>query len=727
MSIVAHAQPMREITSTYVRAEVKQVKTSDELTIDGEFNEKAWETAASLNDFFLKFPTDKGKPARQTRVKVLYNDKFIYFAVHCLDSTEAYIQSLKRDIGHDGNDGIAIVLDPMNQKANGFWFVLNAYNAQTEGLLNGQAQVDMSWDNKWFSATKRDKTGWRAEIAIPFKTLRYQAGNNEWGINLVRIDTKSNEYSVWSRVPVNFKSYDIGYAGKMVFNDPPKGSSSNVSVIPYVIGGLDKDNEANTPLQKKLNAGFDAKIAMGSSMNLDLTVNPDFSQVEVDRQVTNLTRFNIFFPERRTFFLENADLFADYGYDGTRPFYSRRIGVDNDGNTVPIYGGARLTGNIGSRTRIGVMNMQTGRKDDFASQNYTAVSVKHRVQDRSTVNAYFLNRQGFMTEAEKGQDPLAAFGRNAGLEYNFISKTGKWSAWNSWNFSMKPNTVGDNLFVSTGAQYAARYWTVMQDFTTVGTNYYTDMGFMQRIENYDASRDTVVRLGYKHSFTSIERKWFPDKGFIAQQNLQFENYVVLNPDNSFNEMNQNLAFVAVLRNTSSVNIQLNNNGVNLLFPISFTGGKPLPAAWYGYQGAQLTYSSDFRKPFSFTVGGGYGGFYNGTNRSATAAIVYRNQPHVNIGLRGTYNNLKFPGDYGSTNLLLIAPQVEVNFSTSIFWTTFIQYNSQRNNININSRFQWRFRPMSDIFLVYTDNYFTDPLMKNRSRGVVLKLNYWLNI
>lgn len=709
------------------RATIQLKKVSVAITVDGYLNEPDWLELPESGDFALKFPTDQGQPRRQTQVKVLYDEKFVYFAITCKDSSKAFIQSLKRDIGHDGSDGVAIVLDPLNQKSNGFWFVVNAYNAQSEGLLNANADLDMSWDNKWFSATRQFEGGWLAEIAIPFKTLRYKPDNDKWGVNFVRIDTKSNEYSVWSRVPVNFKSYDMGYTGVLHFSTAPPATSGNASLIPYVIGGLNSDKDAGIPVTGKFNAGFDAKLAVNSSLNLDFTVNPDFSQVEVDRQVTNLTRFNIFFPERRTFFLENADLFADYGYEDSRPFYSRRIGVDEDNNTVPILGGARLTGNLGEKTRIGILDIQTGRRGDFASQNYAAFSVKQRVQKRSSLNAYFLNRQAFTTDAENKADPLSQYGRNAGVEYNFLSESGTWSAWNAWHFSFKPQTRGDNIFFSTGARYDARQFMIVQDFSQVGTNYYTDMGFMQRIENYDALLDTVIRLGYKHSYTEAEYRWFPEKGAINRHILNAENYVVLNPDNSFNEWNTALGYEMSFRNTSSINAQVNHNVVNLLFPISFTDGVPLPVGYYRYSNAELSYVSDFRKALTVQFGLGFGGFYNGTNQSITAGLNFRKLPHVNIALNCTYNSLRFPDGYGSTNLLLVAPQIEINFTTSIFWTTFIQYNNQRNNLNINSRFQWRFRPMSDLFIVYTDNYYTDPLMKNRSRGVVLKLNYWLNL
>lgn len=372
------------------------------IKIDGVLDEASWQDAETSTPFWRKFPSDHVKPKKQTEVRITYNDQFIYFGFIVHDSGNPVIQSLKRDGGHELNDAVGIILDPMNQRTSGFFFVVNAYNAQTDDQLNGTSnQLTLSWDNKWYSATKRYNDKWIAEIAIPFKTIRYSADKLIWGINFLRSDLKTNEYSTWTEMPVNFRAFDLGYTGSLNWDAPPPAAGTNMAFIPYITGGLDDNKEENQPAKATGNAGFDAKVALSSALNLDLTVNPDFSQIEVDQQVTNLTRYSIFFPERRTFFLENADLFSDYGIPPIRPFYSRRIGLDNDGNRIPILFGARLSGNISNRTRIGIMNMQTGRKNGFAGQNYSAVSVNQGIFKRSVIRGYFLNQESFLTEAEK--------------------------------------------------------------------------------------------------------------------------------------------------------------------------------------------------------------------------------------------------------------------------------------------------------------------------------------
>jgi len=705
-------------------------RINETITVDGALNEAIWKTAEKAGDFFMKYPNDKDDPTRQTEAQVAYDDKFLYVAFTCYDTSKIIIQSLKRDIGHVDNDGVGIILDPMNLHTTGFIFMVNAFNAQSDEQLSlsQDNEIQWNWNSKWFSATKREKDHWTAEMAIPFKTLRYPSDHKLWGINFIRVDMKKNQYSVWTHVPVNFRIYNLGYTGSMHWDSLPPVAKNNMVVIPYVTGAAEVDKENNAKLGFKGNAGLDAKFALNSKLNLDLTLNPDFSQVEVDQQMTNLTRFDLFFPERRNFFLENSDVFSEYGIPSfMTPFYSRRIGVDNDGNRVPIIGGARLTGGVSPTTRIGIMDIQTAARGDFAAQNYSALSVNQNVFGRSVVKGYFFNRQGFQSESQKAVDPLGAWGRNAGTTFDYISRTGKWNAWGAYHQSFKPGIRSDDKFLETGFGYTGNRFSNIVDLVHMGTNYYTDMGYVQRIENYDAARDTSIRVGFNHIFDNATMKWFPKNGPVSRHTVSLESYTVFNPDWTFNESNNVLKYKLEMKNTVMFNLTLLNDQVNLLYPISFTGGKPLPATHYGYTYGTVEFFTDSRKSLSGMIGGNFGSFYNGTIRSIKGGLIIRSRPHVNIGIMGEYDLLSFPAEYGKTELLLISPKIEINFTTTLSWTTFLQYNTQANNFNINSRFQYRFRPMSDIYLVYTDNYFTDPFMRNKNRSLVFKMNYWLNL
>jgi hypothetical protein len=640
------------------------------------------------------------------------------------------VQTLKRDNSIYESDALSIAIDPVNQRTNGFLFSINPYNVQTEDLVGAgsDGELNFSWDNKWYSATKRYDTCWTAEIAIPFSTLRYKAGQQVWGVNFLRSDLKNNQYSSWTHMPTNFNFYDFGYSGALVWEEPPPPPGSNISFIPYVTGSIQSDPSSSDPLTGKFNGGFDGKVAITSSLNLDLTVNPDFSQVEVDQQVTNLTRFNIFFPERRTFFLENADLFSGYGIPPIRPFYSRRIGLDPDGRQIPIIGGVRLSGNIDKKTRIGLMNMQTLARDGFAAQNYTAASFNTRVQARSLIKGYFLNRQAFFGDG-KPADPQDAFGRNLGLEYNFSDKAGRWNAWGGFHKSFKKSLSDRDIYFSLGSMYASKSFEAVIDYSDVGENFHTDMGFVNRIENYDALSDTIIRKGFRQTYNSLEYRIFPEGGKFIQHRINLTNFTVWNRDFSLNETSHSLRLESIMKNTSNIGATLDYFYNNLPYHTDFTGGAypPLPPGNYSYMQGNVEYSSDSRKRFIFESGLRYGGFYNGTLLQASAGVTWRAQPWGNFSLRLENARIGLPTPYGSTSLLLIAPRVEINFSNNLFWTTFLQFNNQNNNFNVNSRLQWRYKPMSDIFLVYSDNYFTDPFLKNKNRALVFKMNFWLNL
>ena len=710
--------------------QVKIGKSKSPIKIDGILDESGWADAEEAKDFHMKWPNDIGRPTRNTFVKITHDDHFIYFGIKAIDTNYYIAQTLKRDQGIYESDAISIAIDPVNQRTNGFLFSITPYNVQTEELVNVGApseELSFSWDNKWFSATSRHPTYWIAEIAIPFHTLRFNEGHDKWGLNILRSDLKTNEYSCWTDMPLNFDFYDFGYSGSILWDKAPVSPGTNASIIPYITSSASSNKELANPTTAKFNAGFDAKLSLTPSLNLDLTVNPDFSQVEVDRQVTNLTRFDIFFPERRTFFLENSDLFSSYGIPPIRPFYSRTIGLDKNANPIPILAGARVSGNLTKKTRVGFMNMHTKLTDDFDAQNYTAVSFNQQVQARSSVKGYFLNRQSIADKNSTLKDPGDNFGRNAGLEYKFIDKAGKWNAWTGFHRSFKPNINTPEYYGNVGGGYASKHLNVIVDAGKITDKYYADMGFVNRVDNYDALLDTVYRRGFFLIYNQSSYTFFPKKGPFNQLMVSLENDAILNLDGSQNERNHDLELRFFLKNTSNLVLHFHKNVNNLLYNTSFTDGKPIPPGKYSANVYGLTYNTDSRKKFFFETNIEAGQFFNGNIFRYELSANFRIQPWANFTMSLQQANLSFPGVYGKNNLFLIAPRIEINFSNNLFWTTFLQYNNQRNNFNINSRLQWRYKPMSDLFLVYSDNYFTDPFMKNKSRAIVFKLNYWLNL
>ena len=331
----------------------------------------------------------------------------------------------------------------MNQASNGFSFSLNPEGVQSESLVGGQIgrrdngspnNVNPAWDNKWFAEVQTYPDRWTIEIAIPFKSLRFKAETKVWGINFVRGEPKTNSFHTWTPVPVQFYGIDLGYTGALVWDQAPQKVRNNISLIPYALGSVSRDFENNEPNDFDGSVGTDAKVAITSSLNLDITVNPDFSQVEVDRQVTNLTRFNVRFPERRLFFLENDDIFSNFGIPPMRPFFSRRIGLDEGANPIPILYGLRLSGNLNDEWRIGLMNLQTRPSAEVNAHNYSALAFHRRIWSRSVFKGYLHNTMGMNEEGLVQQD----FNRNAGLEFDYLSSDGKWQALSGIGYSFQP-------------------------------------------------------------------------------------------------------------------------------------------------------------------------------------------------------------------------------------------------------------------------------------------------
>lgn len=493
-----------------------------------------------------------------------------------------------------------------------------------------------------------------------------------------------------------------------------------MSLIPYALGSTYKDNEeGDSERENDFQAGLDGKVAVTSSLNFDFTINPNFSQVEVDEQVTNLTLFNIRLPERRLFFLENDDIFADFGIPPMRPFFSRKIGLDDDGNAIPILYGARLSGNVNDKLRMGLMNLQTQKTDEFLAQNYTAFAFHQQVLKRSVVKGYVHNRSSFSS-------PVEDYNRNVGAEFQYRSEDGRTLAFGGGGKSFSPGITSQEYFYNLGAGYDNRNISVYTNLSGVGTNYIADMGFISGQEYYDAERDTVIRVGYNHWYTRASYTFYSDNSKIISHVISGR--YILDVDTALELLNSEAEISYELNqvNTSKIQISYSNAHINLLFPFSFIDEEPLAAGIYANNLGEISYDTDQRRRFILKAGLMYGTFYGGHRTRYLIGLKYRAQPWGNFSLNFEQNDLKFPDSYGHEKLTLLSPRIEINFSKALFWTTFIQYNTQQDNFNINSRLQWRFLPMSDVYLVYTDNYAVE-FWGPKNRGLVLKVNYWLNL
>ncbi|MEL6717130.1 MAG: DUF5916 domain-containing protein [Bacteroidota bacterium] len=599
---------------------------------------------------------------------------------------------------------------------------MNAKGAQSEALIT-PTDADPSWDNRWFVEVQNYADRWTIEMAIPYKSLRFKTDIATWGINFIRNDPGSNEVHVWSPVPRQFDAFDIGYLGQLNWDVAPASVGKNVSLIPYAKAENNQSFEPKTPAETQLEVGGDAKVALTPTLNLDLTYNPDFSEVEVDRQVTNLTRFNIFFPERRQFFLENADVFNEFGQFADRPFYSRRIGLDARGSRVPILYGARLSGNVNSKLRLGMLNMHTAGDEDRLAQNYSAVTFQQRVWERSSIKGIFLNRQAY----DGGESLENDYGRNLGGEFNYSTADGKWRAQSGYIHSFKEGFDTKNQHAYGRFDYDGQRFRTFLTVQHMGENYFADMGFNGRLLNFNPETNEVVRLGFTQIANMLNYYIYPE----SSKNVNFhwsglENFVWVNDGTGLNEWYTRLRHFIFFKNTSQLRFRLNNNYVDLVFPFAITE-TPLPAKAYNMTEFNVQFNTDLRKRLNTEMFIVYGQFYNGTKLTYRGSLSYRAQPWGNFTLGLEQNNIWLPEPYGNVDFTLATAEVEINFATNLFWTTFLQYNTQADNFNINSRFQWRYAPMSDLFIVYTDNYLVADLFGPKSRSLVLKFSYWLTL
>lgn len=702
-------------------------QTTEVIQIDGDPGEPSWQTAEATDTFWLNAPRDEVKASRMTQVKMLYDDKNLYISAVLYGETDFVIQTLKRDADFESSDAFGVIIDPVGQKSVGYAFGVNVGGAQADALVSAAQGVfvestDGSWDARWYAAVRQRADGWSLEMAIPFKSLRFKAGQTTWGINFWRVDRQHNESHVWAKVPVQFDPLDLGFTGTLVWEQAPDRVGGNVSLTPYALTSFTKDYTRKTD-DTDFDFGGEAKVGLTPTLNLDLTVNPDFSHVEVDQQVTNLSRFNIFFPERRQFFLENADIYTNFAAFPDAPFFSRRIGLDPAGQKVPILYGARVSGNVDQNWRMGVLNMHTMGDSLRPAQNYSAAAIHRRVLKRSTVRALLLNRQAF----HEGDLISDDYGRNASLEFEYLSDDGRWRGKASYNQSFKFRDSGDGRFLIGSFGYNGRLFQTNWEYQRMGDGFTADMGFISRLYHYDPDNNRLVPEGYSSIANLTDYTIYPKNKKIVEHWFGMENYGWWVRGGLLNEWYTRLRYFMFFKNTSQLRFRFNNNYVHLLYPFYLTEGAPLPATAYNFSEFNIQLNTDLRKKVNLEFFGVYGSFYNGKKATVSASLNYRAQPWGNVALSFEYNDIRLPEPYGNAQFWLINPRVEINFSEKIFWTTFFQYNTQANNFNINSRLQWRYRPMSDLFLVYTDNYQTEGMFGPKNRAVVLKLNYFIQM
>ncbi len=681
------------------------------ITIDGILDEPAWLTADKATHFQRVLPTDTGFASAQTEVRVIYDESNIYVGIICRDSTPGKrpVESLRRDFSFLKNDNFIVFLDTYNDQTNGFAFGVSAAGAQWDGVQANGGTVNLNWDTKWKSAVKNYKDRWVAEFAIPFRSIRYNGGEKEWGINFSRLDLKTNEKSSWAPMPRQFATATLAFTGSLVWDKPLPPSGLRFSLIPYVSAQTTQNKDAGEGFEPKVNAGIDAKAILSTSMNLDLTVNPDYSQVEVDNQVTNLDRFELFFPEKRQFYLENSDLFAQLGNDDLRPFFSRRIGLESQ-----VLAGARLSGKIGNNWRIGVMDIQTDKNDTVQAENFTVAVLQRQVFSHSNITAFFINKQvmGLINDTASATH---RFNRVAGLEYNLASADNHWLGKAFYHQSFYPGASHNAAAMSANIAYNTQYLTATLNQAWVGADYLAQVGYIQR-------------TGYYEINPQFQYKFFPANSSLADQGPAFKLDMYYDPSMKLTDRIAQVLYQFEWMNKSILVVDGMNTFIKLLAPFdpTNTGSTPLAANdKFNWNEMGISFTSDIRKSFNWLLSSRYGGYYNGSKWMVDGELYYRVQPYGSLAIVTTYNNISLPAPYKSAQFVLIGPRLDLTFTDKLFLTTFVQYNNQIDNINLNVRFQWRFAPVSDLFIVYTEN--SSPIdSRIKNQGLVLKLSYWFN-
>ena len=716
---IGHAQNQKKSFT------VKHIQ--DAITIDGRLDEAIWLQAESAQDFHQYFPSDSVMAEQQTNIKMLYDDTTLYVGIKGNAAGRDFItQSLQRDFRGGGIDQISLVFDTFNDGTLAFLFGMNPFGVRREALISGGGTArngfTTSWDVKWRGESTINDDHFIMEMAIPLTSFKFKEGETKWRFNSYRLDMQTNERTTWMQIPQNQFIFGLAFMGDMIFEKGLGKSRTPLAIIPYVNGIVARDYENDENLND-FKVGGDAKISIGNSLNLDLTLNPDFSTVEVDNFITNLTRFEVALPERRQFFIDNNDLFGSFGGGrDANPFFSRRIGIARDtaDNTIEnrIIGGVRLSGKLNNNLRLGFLNIQTEEDEanEIPSNNNMMFALQQKLFSRSNLGFFFMNRQAinadFLPEDE-------TYNRVIGLDYNLASAENSWTGKFYAHKSFQPNDSEGNYSLGFNLGKNTRNFSAFVDVVSIDEEFNSDLGFIRRKD--------ILKVA-----NIFEGRYWPKKGSVNRYQAQVFSVGTWRPglDFLYSDYNLSVETSAEFRSLERLQARFQKRFVYLTDEFEPTGkddAVPLPAdTGYHFNNIELDFQSDQRRVFSYGFQSSFGEFFNGNRYSMEGSFNLRFQPKVTVGLNMQYDHIDLPAPHSRADIWLVSPRVNITFNKSVFWSTLVQYSNQRDNLGINSRLQWRFAPLSDLFVVYNDNYFVNSFMP-RSRSINLKLTYWLNI
>ncbi|WP_250632998.1 carbohydrate binding family 9 domain-containing protein [Rhodoflexus caldus] len=699
-----------------VRRRVAAVHIAQDLKIDGYLDEPAWQQAAAAKSFVQVEPL-QGQPAGfDTEVRVLYNHYYLYFGIFCRDSVgkkAIRVPDLRRDFDDEEQDVVGVVIDGFNDKRNAMAFMVNPYGSQRDLLAFDDMMFDEDWDGRWKVRTHRLDSGWTAEFAIPWHTLRYpKAADGEyvWGINFVRNRRASNELTAWSPYPRAFSVFRMEYAGELTGIRPPP-PVPNVQVTPYVLGTNDRYN--NSAWQPSLKAGGEVKWAINSNSVLDLTFNTDFAQADADRQVNNLSRFSVFFPERRQFFLENASLFGAGLLGGDdiqmqiQPFFSRRIGLDAEGNPLPIVAGARyvhrsLTHNYGA------MLMRQGGDAAHAPVTYAVGRYSRNIGEQNRIGGIVTYRD---EEARYGQ-PANRNAVAAADAFVRLSPSLSLNAMVAQSMDTDPTARGTAAFAQLDYNTNHGGAFIVPALVTAGFDAKT--GFVSRHNVMAINSGAFLNIRkerFPEWLRALEPGIFPEIYFDAQTRCLQEFRVSVNP------------VWVTLQSGGFLGVFFDPTFQRLDDTFSPVGIDIQPGS-YRYLRSNAMAGSDPSKKVSYFVFTSWGGYYDGRLWSKSGSVRLSPVPHFQMNFSYENNRFRSVGvrrENADVHLWSIESRVAVNPRLQLIG--FYQFNSSANREVWNVRLSWEFRPLSFVYLVFNRRGFDHLNERQNSSHLIGKVTY----
>ena len=661
------------------------VPTTELMAIDGVLDEAAWQTAQTIDTLRQREP-DEGAPASErTQVRVLYSPTRLYVGITCFDSNpEAIVVSrFDRDAKLDADDRVSLLFDTFHDRRNAFIFQINAVGARFDQIISDEGQdLNPDWNGIWYARTRMTPQGWTAEVAIPFQTLSFAPGQTVWGFNVQRMIKRNNEEAVWAGYRQNLDFFRVSEAGLLTgLADISQGLGLDVSPFLSAI-----PRRGATNFQPGLNAFY--KLTPG--LTLSVTLNTDFGETVVDDSQINLTRFSLFFPEKRQFFLEDAGNFAvdDLTSTSSRrplliPFFSRRIGLDEDGKATDLLGGVKLSGRTGPY-RLGIMSVQAQQREPVPGENFSVIRVKRDLFTKSSV--------GFIaTRRTPERGPASGM---AGGDFRYSTselggnKNLSWSA-----FFLKSFIPGATRDMAWGTTL-----NMPNDTWEVSTSY-------QEIqEDFDATMGFVRRYGFRRFRWFVRAAPRPGRWATRQFSCGTAGSYYADPQTN-GLLTRFVGFPCWWRFDSGDELRAFTfeSFQRLVEDFEISDGVAIPPGSYRYRRYRTEFQSADKRPVVLYLRYEWGKFYSGKRDDWTGRVEFRPGPYVFLSSEYQQNDVRLAE--GNFVVRLIRTQLSLALNPDLSWFSLVQYDTVSDMLSLNSQLRWIIEPGNDFFIVYNHNWY----------------------